>query len=90
MMADEVEEVKAGQVVFLDGHFTNLEALARKIQAGIIANGGTVEVDEDASSAALAGVDLGAHITDSMDDEALGQLLDEFEEAWKKVAGGGE
>jgi len=76
--------------VYVDGHFTNLEALARKIQAGIIAVGGIVETDEDAITSALAGFDMSAHITDTMNEESLGQFLDEFEAAWLKVAGTGE
>jgi hypothetical protein len=72
--------------VYLDGHFTNLEAVARKIQGEIVMNGGEIHADEDASSSALAGFDLGAHVTDDMDEERLGQLLEEFDQAWRKVA----
>jgi len=86
-MADENEEVKADQIVYVDGHFTNLEALARKVQGSILATGGTVETDEDASASALAGLDVGAHITDDMDDERLGQLLEEWDSAWQAAAG---
>jgi hypothetical protein len=86
---DEEEEVKEEvKFVYVDGHFTNLEALARKIQGTILAAGGEVKTDEDASSSALAGFDLGAHVTDDMDEDRLGQLLEEFDEAWVAAAAG--
>jgi hypothetical protein len=88
-MAEEEAVKEPDYFVYVDGHFTNLEAVARKIQGGILTSGGTVETDEDARSSALAGFDLGAHITDAMDEERLGQLLEEFEQAWKKAAGEG-
>ena len=83
------EEKKENEFVYVDGHFTNLEALARKIQAGIIAAGGEIHADEDAILSAFGGFDLTAHVTDSMDDNALGQFLEEFAEAWRNVAGPG-
>jgi hypothetical protein len=87
MEEEEKENEPKMEYIMVDGHFTNLEALARKIQGQIIASGGEVHADEDASSHALVGFDLGAHITDDMDEEKLGQFLEEFEEAWAKVAG---
>jgi len=85
----EEEEKKENEFIYVDGHFTNLEALARKIQAGIIASGGEVHADEDAAESALAGFDLAAHVTDIMDEEKLGQFIEEFLEAWKTAAGPG-
>jgi hypothetical protein len=84
------KEEKPEEYLFVDGHFTNLEGLARKIQGELSASGQKIETDEDAISHAFAGFDIGTHLTDAFDTERLGQFLEEFGDAWKKVAKGGK
>ena len=73
-MEDETEKV------------LDLDDLAFEIQGRIRAAGGEIKTDLNSILTALAGHDVEAHITDGLDDDALGQLLDDFEAAWKKTA----
>jgi len=81
------EEYKS---VYQDGHFINLEALARKLKLSIIEKGGALPTNEDEVLTVLGAWDEAAHETDSMETERLGQFIEEFLAAWDRSDGSGE
>jgi hypothetical protein len=74
--------------VLHNGRLMELDALAREIQGNVLSMGGKLPTGEEEIESLFAAFDASAHITDQMNEEELGEFLEEFNEAWKRALEG--
>jgi hypothetical protein len=76
------ENTNPAPVVLIEDTPYTAEALARRLQGSITAEGGEVTKDEDTAIAALAGFDAATQFSSMMDADQMQDFVDSFVEAW--------